>query len=308
MSGQGGQVERVKGPLVFMDYDQVELDLCYDQSNWAPNQSIVHARTDVNSAGARERLGGAIRLAYGPTEIEQLDLFKAKQPGAPVMIYVHGGAWRSGSSSRCHAPAELFHAAGVNYIALDFNNVDEAGGSLFPMIDQVRRAVAWVWRNAASFDADPERIYVFGHSSGAHLTGNILTTDWEGQYGVPNTILRGGLVCSGMYELSPVRLSARSKYVNFSDDMVEQLSSIRHIDRLHCPIVVAYGDCESPEFQRQSKEFAQAVEKAGKKVKLIVARGYNHFEIAETLANPFGVLGRAALKLMGLDHKGEPRS
>ena len=308
MSGQGGQVERVKGPLVFMDYDQVELDLCYDQSNWAPNQSIVHARTDVNSAGARERLGGAIRLSYGPTEIEKLDLFKAKQPGAPILIYVHGGAWRSGSSARCHAPAELFHGAGVNYIALDFNNVDEAGGSLFPMIDQVRRAVAWVWRNAASFDADPESIYVFGHSSGAHLTGNILTTDWEGQYGVPNTILRGGLVCSGMYELSPVRLSARSKYVNFSDDMVEQLSSIRHIDRLHCPIVVAYGDCESPEFQRQSKEFAQAVEKAGKKVKLIVARGYNHFEIAETLANPFGVLGRAALKLMGLDHKGEPRS
>ena len=308
MSGQGGQVERVKGPLVFMDYDQVELDRCYDQSNWAPNQAIVHARTDVNSAGARERLGGMIRLSYGPTEIEKLDLFKAKHPGAPVMIYVHGGAWRSGSSSRCHAPAELFHAAGVNYIALDFNNVDEAGGSLFPMIDQVRRAVAWVWRNAASFDADPERIYVFGHSSGAHLTGNILTTDWEGQYGVPNTILKGGLVCSGMYELAPVRLSARSKYVNFSDDMVEQLSSIRHIDRLHCPIVVAYGDCESPEFQRQNKEFAQAVEKAGKKVKLIVARGYNHFEIAETLANPFGVLGRAALKLMGIDHKGEPRS
>ena len=308
MSGQGGQVERVKGPLVFMDYDQVELDRCYDQSNWAPNQAIVHARTDVNSAGARERLGGMIRLSYGPTELEKLDLFKAKQPGAPVMIYVHGGAWRSGSSARCHAPAELFHAAGVNYIALDFNNVDEAGGSLFPMIDQVRRAVAWVWRNAASFDADPERIYVFGHSSGAHLTGNILTTDWEGQYGVPNTILRGGVVCSGMYELAPVRLSARSKYVNFTDDMVEQLSSIRHIDRLHCPILVAYGDQESPEFQRQNKEFAQAVEKAGKKVKLIVARGYNHFEIAETLANPFGVLGRASLKLMGLDHKGEPRS
>ena len=308
MSGQAGQAERVKGPLVFMDYDQVELDRCYDQSNWAPNQSIVHARSDVNSAGARERLGGMIRLSYGPTEIEKLDLFKAKQPGAPVMIYVHGGAWRSGSSARCHAPAELFHAAGVNYIALDFNNVDEAGGSLFPMIDQVRRAVAWVWRNAASFGADPERIYVFGHSSGAHLTGNILTTDWEGQYGVPNTILRGGVVCSGMYELAPVRLSARSKYVNFTDDMVEQLSSIRHIDRLHCPILVAYGDQESPEFQRQSREFAQAVEKAGKKVKLIVARGYNHFEIAETLANPFGVLGRASLKLMGLDHKGEPRS
>ena len=307
MSGQGEQAGRVKGPLVFMDYDQAELDRCYDQSNWAPNQSIVHARGEINSAGARARLGGPIRLAYGPTEIEKLDLFKAEKPGAPILIYVHGGAWRSGSSSRCHAPAELFHGAGVNYIALDFINVDEAGGTLFPMIDQVRRAVAWVWKNAASFDADPERIYVFGHSSGAHLTGNILTTDWEGQYGVPNTILKGGVVCSGMYELAPVRLSARSKYVNFTDEMVEQLSSIRHLDRLHCPIVVAYGDCESPEFQRQNKEFAQAVEKAGKSVKLICARGYNHFEIAETMANPYGVLGRATLKLMNRDYKGDKR-
>ena len=299
MSAQTEQAQQARGPLVFRDYDQAELDRCYDQSNWAPNVNLVHARTEANSAGARARLGAPVRLAYGPTEIEKLDLFKAAQPGAPVMIYVHGGAWRSGSSSRCHAPAELFHAAGVNYIALDFINVDEAGGSLFPMIDQVRRAVAWVWRNAHSFGADPDRIYVFGHSSGAHLTGNILTTDWA-RYDAPMTILKGGIVCSGMYDLAPVRLSARSKYVKFTDEMVDDLSSIRHIDRLHCPIAVAYGDCESPEFQRQNRDFAAAVASAGKPVELLMATGYNHFEIAETLANPFGLLGRAALKLMNI--------
>ena len=300
MSAQTGQPARGKGPAVFLDYDQVELDRCYDQTNWAPNMDIVHSRTEANSAAARERLGAPIRLAYGPTEIEKLDLFKAEQAGAPVMIYVHGGAWRNGSSSRCHTPAELFHAAGINFIALDFINVLEAGGSLFPMIDQVRRAVAWVWRNARSFGADPERIYVFGHSSGAHLTGNILTTDWPGRYDVPATILKGGIVCSGMYDLAPVRLSARSKYVAFTDEMVEELSSIRHIDRLHCPVVVAYGDCESPEFQRQNRDFAAAVAKAGKPVELLMGHGYNHFEIAETLASPFGLLGRAALKLMNV--------
>ncbi len=289
---------RNKGPLVFMNYDQDELDRCYDQSNWAPNTAIVHARTEVNCEIARQHLGEPERLSYGPTEIEKLDLFRAEEPNAPTMIYVHGGAWRSGTSRRCHMPAELFVANGINFIALDFINVDEAGGSLFPMIEQTRRAVAWVYKNASSFGADPEKLYVFGHSSGAHLTGNILTTDWPKLHGVPFTILKGGMVTSGMYELAPVRLSARSKYVNFTDQMVEELSSIRHIDRLHCPIVVSYGDQESPEFQRQNIEFAAAVEKAGQPVKLQVAKGYNHFEIAETLANPYGLLGRAALELI----------
>ena len=284
---------------VFLDYDQAELDRCYDQANWAPNQSIVHERSDFNSARARAALGNCERLAYGPAEIEKLDLFRARIPNAPTMIYIHGGAWRSGASSRCHAPAETFVNAGVNFIAVDFCNVDEAQGSLYPMIDQVRRAVAWVYKNARGFGADPEKLYVFGHSSGAHLTGNILTTDWPAQYGVPFSILKGGMTCSGMYELGPVRLSARSRYVRFTDAMVDDLSSIRHIDRLHCPVVVAYGDRESPEFQRQNEEFAAAVEKAGKPHKLLVGKGYNHFEIAETLANPYGLLGRAALELIG---------
>jgi arylformamidase len=260
---------------------------------------MVHSRTDVNSAMARERLGGFERLSYGPTDIEKLDLFRAAEPGQPVVLFIHGGAWRSGASARCHAPAEMFRAAGVNYIAVDFNNINEVGGVLDPMIDQVRRAVAWVWQNAKSFNADPEQIYVIGHSSGAHLTGNILTTDWQGAYGVPNTVLKGGLVISGMYELLPVSLSARSKYVKFSDQMVEDFSSLRHLDRLHCPVTVLYGSEESPEFIRQNTVFAEAVEKLGKLRELVVAKGYNHFEILETLSNPFGVVGRAALKMVG---------
>ncbi len=284
---------------VFLDYDQAELDRCYDQANWAPNMALVHARSDAQSAAVCARLGGATRLAYGPADIEKLDLFKARVPGGPVMIYVHGGAWRSGSSTRCHGPAEMFVDAGCNYIALDFNNVVETGGDLLTMIDQVRRAVVWVYRNAAGFGADPEKIYIHGHSSGAHLTGNILTTDWEEAYGAPKNILKGGMVTSGMYELAPVRLSARSSYVNFTDEMVEALSSLRHINLLNCPIVVSYGDQESPEFQRQNRDFAAAVEKAGKPVILQVGKGLNHFEIAETLGNPYSMLGRSALRLIG---------
>ena len=103
-----------------------------------------------------------------------------------------------------------------------------------------------------------------------------------------------------MYDLAPVRLSKRSKYVTFTDAMENELSAIRHIDKLATPLVLSYGTYETPEFQRQTRDFAAAVEAAGKPVKLVVGEAYNHFEMLETLANPYGLLGRAVFKQMGL--------
>ena len=103
-----------------------------------------------------------------------------------------------------------------------------------------------------------------------------------------------------MYDLKPARLSKRSQYVNFTDEIEQELSAIRHLDRLNCPIVVAHGTQETPEFQRQSREFAAAVKAAGKSVTFLVGEGYNHFELHETLGNPYGLLGRAVLEQMKL--------
>jgi arylformamidase len=94
--------------------------------------------------------------------------------------------------------------------------------------------------------------------------------------------------------------SARNSFVAFDDATVAALSPIEQLDRLHAPTVVAYGTCETPEFQRQNREFTAAVENAGKKVRLLVGEHYNHFELPETLGNRYGLLGRAALDLMGL--------
>jgi arylformamidase len=103
-----------------------------------------------------------------------------------------------------------------------------------------------------------------------------------------------------MYDLKPVRLSKRSKYVTFTDAMENELSPIRHLDRLAPPLILSYGSYESPEFQRQSRDFAAAVKAAGKPVELLVGEAYNHFEMLETLGNPYGLLGRAVFKQIGL--------
>jgi arylformamidase len=103
-----------------------------------------------------------------------------------------------------------------------------------------------------------------------------------------------------MFDLKPVRLSKRSDYVKFTDEVEHALSPQRHLDRLNCPVIVAYGTLETPEFQRQSRDFAAAVKAAGKPVQLLVGEGYNHFELPDTLANPYGPLGRAVLEQMRL--------
>ncbi len=190
--------------------------------------------------------------------------------------------------------------AGAHFVVPDFAGVEDVDGSLLPMAAQVRRAVAWVYRNARRFGGDPARLYVSGHSSGGHLAGVVLTTDWARDFDLPADTVKGGLCCSGMFDLRPVRLSARNRYVAFTDEMEDALSPQRHLDRIAAPVIVAYGTLETPEFQRQSRDFAAVLRAAGKPVTLLVAEGYNHFEIIETLANPYGLLGRAVLEQMAL--------
>ena len=292
--------QRNKGPIVWLDMDQKELDDAYDQTVYAPNQPLIAARRKIASESVLRRLGLPQRVAYGPTEVEKLDIYKTRRQNAPVVIYIHGGAWRNGTAKDFAAPAEMFMNAGAHFVVPDFVQVQDAGGSLLPMIEQVRRAVTWIYKNAASFGGDAKRIFITGHSSGAHLAGVTLVTDWVNDHGLPPDVIKGGLLVSGMYDLKPVRLSKRSEYVKFTDEIEEKLSSQRHLDKLNAPVIIAYGTQETPEFQRQSREFAAAVKAAGKPVELIVGDGFNHFEMQETFANPYGIAGRATLKMMQL--------
>ena len=121
--------------------------------------------------------------------------------------------------------------------------------------------------------------FIGGHSSGGHLCGVALVTDWQKDFGLPQNTVKGGLCMSGMYEMTPVRLSWRRTYVNFTDAMADAMRAKRHIEKLHAPITVTYGTLEAPDFQRQSCDFAAAVKAAGKPVQVIEAANYHHLEM-----------------------------
>ena len=291
--------KRERGPAVWLGMDQKELDDAYNQSVYAFNARNISERRDAGNRIALSVIGKGERFAYGPSPIEGVDVWRAKKPNAPVLIFIHGGGWRGNRSADFAVYAEPYVNSGVHFVAVDFSSVVDTGGDLFPLVDQCRRAVAWVYRNATTFGGNPEAIYLCSRSSGSHLAGCVLITDWE-KHSIPSNVIKSAIMGSGMYDLKPVRQSSRSRYVKITDEAEQQLSAMRHIDKVKTPVVLSIGTLETPEFQRQSRDFAQALSAAGKPVELIVGGGYNHYEMGETIGHPYQMLGRAVMKTIGL--------
>ncbi len=288
------------GPPVWLDMDQARLDDAYNNRVYAPNMDRILEQSAFRNEAAKIRLEPPKIFSYGPGPMETLEVYHAGQEDAPVHIYIYGGTWRFGSAGEYAYLAQPFVNNGATMVVVNFSSVAEAPDGLSTLVTQVRDAVAWSYRNAGRLGVNPDRLYLSGHSSGGHLAAMALTTDWEGEYGLPTDLVKGGLCASGMYDLEPVRRSWRNSYLRLTDLQVQALSPQRHVDRLNSPVIVAYGSYETPEFQRQGRDFAAAVQAAGRPVELLVGIGYNHFEIRETLGNEFGLLGRAALQQMDM--------
>lgn len=287
-------------PKVYLDYTQAELDRAYDQRAWAANADEVIASYGTESAKARAEFAHTANIAYGPTPEETLDLFLPLARGsrpAPVHVHVHGGGWRNLTKDEESFLVRCFAPAGAMLAVLNFATIPKV--RIPEMMAQARRAIAWLHANVARLGGDPDNIHVSGHSSGGHMAGVLTATDWAA-HRLPADVIKSGLLVSGMYDLRPVMLSARSSYVTLSPAEVDELSAILHIDRVRAPLVLAWGSLETPEFQRQPQAYADALEAAGKKVTRLVVPGQNHFEILRLLGDAGSPLGRAALGLMGL--------
>jgi arylformamidase len=281
--------------LVFLHYDQATLDRQYNQRVWAPNAAEIIRRYSEQSERARATLGEPRVFSYGASAAETLDLYTTDIVSAPIHVFIHGGAWRLLGKRDSAFAAENFVRAGVHFIALDFALLPTV--TLAEMVAQVRRAIAWIFQHARDFGGDPARLHVSGHSSGGHLAACVAVTDWHAEFGLPSNVLQSVICACGLYDLLPVRLSARNDYVRLDAESEHTLSPIRHLNRLSAPVFVSCGALDSDEFRRQSREFAAALGP-----KLVAPHselpGLNHFEVVETLANPDAGLGRAALDLI----------
>ena len=258
---------------VFLGYDQKALDDQYEQRVWVPHADQIIKRYAEKSDAVRKRLGEPRVERYGPTPPETLDIYGS---GKKAFVFVHGGAWKRQSSREQGFLAEPIVQAGAAYVALNFANLPTV--TLAEMVGQVCRGIEWVCQNLS------REVVLCGHSSGGHLAACAL---------MKKNFVREAMVVSGVYDLLPVRLSARNDYVRLDERLEHDYSPIRHVDRIRCPVTVAWAEKESAEFYRQSEEFATRLG-----APTLVGIGLNHFEIAETLGDPASPLGRAALALL----------
>jgi arylformamidase len=261
---------------VFRDYDQAGLDAQYEQRTFVPHADEIIRRFAAGSDAVRARLGEPETHRYGESEVEALDIYGARRD--KFLVFVHGGAWKRMTRRVNAYPAETFVRAGAAYAAVGFGLLPSI--TLPEMAAQVRRSLAFLQEKFR-----PGRLVLVGHSSGAHLSACALTA-------LPH--ISAALLISGVYDLLPVRLSARNEYVRLDERLEDEYSPIRHAAKIRCPVTVAWSEKEGAEFARQSREFSERL-----KAPTILGKGLNHFEIVETLADPASPLGSAAVKMLG---------
>ena len=289
---------RESGPLYRQFTTQAEIDAQYDVEKSVP-EFAVHARFFVDaSARAREKLQPVLNLPYGPSAAEHLDLFVARQPDAPIHMFIHGGYWHSLSSKEFSFAAEGLVEAGVTVAVVNYELCPKV--TITEITRQNRAAIAWLYRNAAAYGYDRERLHVSGHSAGGHLTAMLMATDWENEYGLPADVIKGGCAVSGLFDLAPFPHSWLQPKLRLTADEVARMSPINRLPARAGHLLITLGGEESAEFHRQSEAFLAAWRASGLDGEAIDLPGRNHFTVLKDYLDPDSALLRAVLGQMSV--------
>jgi len=285
--------------LVYRNYDQSELERQLNARATVPDITPILARYTAESARVRACLPCRLAVSYGASEPERLDIFPAVRNGpSPIFVFIHGGYWRLLDSADSCFMAEHLTQAGACVVAANYALAPVV--TLTEITRQCRAAVAWLHAHAHEFGGDPARIHVCGSSAGGHLAAMLLVPGWETDFGVPNNLVAGATLLSGLYDLEPVRLGHPNEWLKLSTSDVAANSPLLHTPERAVPLVVSYAPSETDEFKRQSEAYMAAAAARGCPVRFVTMPGTNHYDIVFGLAHRESPLAKAVLETMGL--------
>lgn len=260
-----------------------------------PEHPQIFARWAEQSAAVRRLRACVIDLNYGETTGERLDLFPASRDGAPLLVYIHGGYWRSLDKSDFAWIAPPFVNHGVSVALLNYGLAPAT--PMEEIVRQMLRAHAWLYRNGDRLGFDPNRICLVGHSAGAHLTAMMMAAIWPA-FGadLPADLVKGGLAISGIYDLEPLRHAPFIRAdLGLDAKRARLLSPVHMPPATGRPLYTAVGALESGEFRRQTALIGKAWPR--NLVREIQMPGLHHLNVIDELANVASPLFDAALEM-----------
>jgi arylformamidase len=274
------------------------LDAQYNNRARVPEHPAIFARWQADSAAARARLSSRLDLAYGDQVGERLDVFLPRAAGAPVLVFLHGGYWRSLSKDDHSFVAPAFVDAGAMVVVPDYDLCPAV--TIETIALQTARALAWTWRHAASFGGEPSCIVAVGHSAGAHLAAMLLCCDWPAlRPELPRTLLKSAIGISGLYDLAPIRRTPFLQAdLRLTEASVPRLSPAG-FPAPRGPLLALVGGHESDEFLRQNQLIR---DRWGQQTVPVceAVPGRHHLNVLDELIDPQARMHRLTLSLLGL--------
>ncbi len=273
------------------------LDRMYNNRARVPEHAAHFAAWARDSAVARQQQLCGLDLPYGNGPNETLDIFPASRPEAPVLVFIHGGWWRSLDKADHSFIAPAFTQAGACVVLPNY--------ALCPAVTvpditlQMVRALAWTWRHVAQHGGDPARITVVGHSAGGHLATMLLACAWPAVApDLPKRLVKNALSISGLYDLDVVRRIPLLKAdLRLTPAQVKKASPAWLPRPAHGQLATVVGADESAEFIRHNGLMRAAW--GARRVPVCEALpGLNHFSVVAALAQPTHRLHALALSLL----------
>ncbi|MEM7090367.1 MAG: alpha/beta hydrolase [Pseudomonadota bacterium] len=263
--------------MLYRGFTQGELDQEYSPRSMIGGDPTPYLDSYAAlSAQCRAQVEVRENLAYGDRPTQVLDYFPAQQPGAPLHVFIHGGYWQALSQREAAMMAPALIIAQRSFATLNYTLAPDA--RIGDMVNECRDALLWLAAQAETLGFDASRISLSGHSAGAQLVSMIMA-------GAANDLARAGLrvrdvlLISGVYDLEPISLTPVNDTLQLTPVEVNDLSPIRHLPRPGPRYHVIVAERDTPEFIRQSRDYAELLRKAGHSVSFDLKKGMQHFDI-----------------------------
>lgn len=288
-------------PIVYRGMTENQLTDAYDDYKSIPNLDVLLQKNRERAQSVKTRLNPICDIAYGPETIQKLDIYAPKDlKKMPVIINLHGGGWIFGSKNPWAITAETLMSKGILSVSIDYGLAPQY--RMMDIITHVRQAIAWVYKNIDQYGGDPNRIYIYGMSAGAHLAGTALMPSWQKDFGVPKNVIKGLIALSGIYDLCTLFHAPHAdsqKALQMTLEESRRVSPCYHLPQHSIPAIIAYGENEPKIlYHLEASHYAQELQKAGCNVSLIEVPNANHFDMINELANAEGKVFTATMKLL----------